>query len=209
MDEMDSEPNLPEENLVVKKQKKKRNYTPEQRQRMLNNLEKARCAARASKMKNKSYRDKKKMVEKIKRDKKKAAEQKLIDDEYNEVLGQNQKVSMEVEEASSSEEEEPRRRRRRKKRVVKKRKAKKKKKYYYEPDDSESSSEEWEEPPPQAVKHYSRNRPREPPTRDEVLEQHYQDQMGQIAQGVAPRQPQLTTQIAGDMIFGNNPFGSN
>lgn len=205
MDEIDSNTDTPEENLVVKKQKKKRHYTPEQRQRMLNNLEKARACARASKLKNKSYRDKKKMVEKIKRDKKKAAEQKLIDDEYNEVLGQNQKVS--IEEASSSEEEEaqPRRRRHRKKRVAKKRKAKKKIKYYYEPDESESSSEEWEEAPP--VKHYSNNRPRE--TRDEVLEQHYQDRMGQIAQGVAPRQPQLTTQIAGDMIFGNNPFGSN
>ena len=39
------------ENLVVKKQKKRRNYTPEQRERMLKNLEKARAAASRSKKK--------------------------------------------------------------------------------------------------------------------------------------------------------------
>ena len=209
MDETDSNTDRPAENLVVKKQKKKRNYTPEQRQRMLSNLEKARAAARASKMKNKSYRDKKKMVEKIRRDKEKAAEQKLIDDEYNEVLGQNQKVSMEVEEASTSEEEQPRRRRRRKR---KPRKAKKKVKYYQDYDESESSSDDWIPEgvyPERPRRHHRTNRPREPQARDEILEQHYQDRMGEIAQGVAPRQPQLTTQIVGDMIFGNNPFGSN
>lgn len=207
MDETNTDTNTPEDNLVVKRQKKKRTYTPEQRQRMLNNLEKARAAARTSKQKNKAFRDKKKMVEKIKRDKKKRAAEKLIDDEYNEVLGTNQKVCMEVEEFSTSEEESPPppRRRRRKKRVKKPRKAKKKVQYYYETDDSETSSEEWAAEP---VRHRRTNRPRET-KRDEILEQHYQQQMGQIAHNVAPRRPELTTQIAGEMIFGDNPFGSN
>jgi hypothetical protein len=206
MDEPVNNDAAPAENLVVKKVKKKRTYTPEQRQRMLNNLEKARACARTTKQKNKAFRDKKKMVEKIKRDKKKRAAEQLIDDEYNEVLGTNQKISMEVEEDSTSEEEAPPpRRRRRKKRIKKPRRAKKKVQYYYEPDDSESSSEEWAEEP---VRHRSTNRPREP-KRDEILEQHYQQQMGRIAHNVAPRRPELTTQIAGAMIFGDNPFGSN
>jgi len=199
------------ENLVVKKQKKKRNYTPEQRERMLKNLEKARAAASRSKKKNKAYKDKKRMLDKLKKDKARRAEEEALDAEYNSILGTNQKVSMEVQEpeSSSSEEEEPPPRRRRKKHKKKPRKAKKKKvKYYYETDDSETSSEEWVD---EQTHHYSnepRSRTRNIPQRDEVLQQHYNQKMGQIAHSYAPKQPTITTGMVADMIFPPSPFGN-
>mgnify|MGYP003135085482 CR=1 FL=1 len=197
------------ENLVVKKQKKRRNYTPEQRERMLKNLEKARAAASRSKKKNKEYKDKKRMLAKLKKDKARKAEEEALDAEYNSILGTNQKVSMEVQEpeSSSSEEEPPPRRRRRKKHKKKPRKAKKKKvKYYYETDDSETSSEEWVD---ERTHLYSdQPRTRHAPQRDEVLQQHYQDRMGQIAHSYAPKQPTITTGMVADMIFPPSPFGN-
>ena len=201
----------PAENIVVKKQKKRRNYTPEQRERMLKNLEKARAAASRSKTKNKEFRQKKRMLAKMKKDKARKAEEEALDAEYNTILGGNQKVSMEVQEPeSSSEEEEPPPRRRKKKKHKKKpRKAKKKVRYYYETDESETSSEEWQ---PSHTHHLYNDEPRAPtrtaPQRDEVLQQHYQDRMGQIAHQYAPKQPTLTTGMIQDMIFPPSPFGN-
>jgi hypothetical protein len=198
----------PPENLVVKKTKKKRNYTPEQREKMLKNLEKARAAASRSKKKNKEYKDKKRMLAKLKKDKARKAEEEALDAEYNSILGTNQKVSMEVQEPeSSSEEEEPPPRRRRKKHKKKPRKAKKKKvRYYYETDDSETSSEEWVD---ERTHHYSNQpRTRQAPQRDEVLQQHYNEKMGQIAHQYAPKQPTITTGMVADMIFPPSPFGN-
>ena len=200
----------PAENIVVKKTKKKRNYTPEARERMLKNLEKARAAASRSKTKNKEFRQKKRMLAKMKKDKARKAEEEALDAEYNTILGVNQKVSMAVQEPeSSSEEEEPPPRRRKKKHKKKPRKAKKKVKYYYSTDESETSSEEWQ---PEHTHHlYSdqpRSRTRNIPQRDEVLQQHYQDRMGQIAHSYAPKQPTITTGMVQDMIFPPSPFGN-
>ena len=132
MEETDLPP--PPENVVVKRVRRKRTYTPEQRKVMLGNLEKARAAARASKGRQKKHRDKAKLVAKMKRERARHAENQKVELEYNELMGN-----------TDEPEEEQIQPQRRKKRAPKPRKVKKQVRYYEEPDEEEDSSSEWEE----------------------------------------------------------------
>ena len=91
----DLPPPPPAENVIVKRPRRKRTYTPEQRERMCANLEKARAAARKSKSRQKKTRDKAKLVAKMKRERARHAENQRIELEYNELMGNTEQIEEE------------------------------------------------------------------------------------------------------------------
>ena len=132
----------PAENLVVKRVRKKRVYTPEQRERMCANLAKAREAAKRSKGKQKKVRDKQKLITKMKRERARHEENQKVELEYNELM--NGDKNEEIEESEEEYLEEPKPRKVTKRRKSKPRRVKKKVKYYEESDSDEGPyGDEW------------------------------------------------------------------